>query len=316
MSESLATFTLEKAHFLQFSANVEQALQREGNKLRPSVEVNTRQGKSAQVVNFIRSTSFTVRNTIAQPTQITQTQVSQRWVKPTTYNTTQLVDDLDTMRMLWNPTSGITQSIVKALQREEDNIIMNSFYADAMVGQNGLETVSFPSSNVIAFDGGSGLVGTDQKMTVNKLKRAKTQMQMLNVDVDDSNLYMAITAEQEADLMGEVAVTSNNYNNGKPLVDGKMSYFYGINLIKINNIIPSRTATTEIVSGTTNSTGTVLQCPMWTADAIDYSIWEAPKLRVDPRPDLSYAQQIFCEFTAGATRKYEEKVMAVEAAIS
>lgn len=315
-TETIATYSVPEHHVIQFTANVQAELARMGGVMRANVSMGTYNGDRAQVVNFLGPIYFQERTTAYQDTKVTEPEHTQRWINGRDFDCALLVDRLDTLRMIYDPTNPYVERMREASARLEDDTIVASFYAAALSGKQGTNVVQFPSADVVPFDGGTSITGSQQGMSVAKLRRARRALKERYVDLRAERPMIAVTAAQIDDLLGEVAVGSKDYNAVQPLVDGEVSQFMGFTFIPIQDVIPTRTAATELVAGTPNANGLVRQCPVWVKSGMHFGSWQDLTVTINNRPDKNNIKQIHGCMTLGATRIEEGKVLALECAES
>lgn len=315
-TETLATYTVPEHHVIQFTSNVQAALARQGGLLRGNVGIGTYTGDRSQVVNYLGPIYFQERTTAYQDTKFSDVEHTQRWITGRDFDCAVPVDRLDTLRMIYDPTNPYVDRMREAAARLEDDIITASFYATALSGKQGTTQTAFPTSDVVPFDGGTGITGSQQGMSVAKLRRARRKMKENYVDLRAEKPMIAVTAAQVDDLLGEVAVGSKDYNAVQPLVDGEVSAFMGFTFVPIQDVIPTRTASTELVAGTANAQGLVRQCPVWVKSGMHFGSWQDLVITINNRADKNNIKQIHGCMTLGATRVEEGKVLALECAES
>ena len=150
------------------------------------------------------------------------------------------------------------------------------------------------------------------RFTVAKLRAARKLLKKRHVDLRTTRPLIAVTAEQIDDLLGEVAVTSADYNAVKPLVDGEVSQFMGFTFIPYED---NGNSTNGKGIPTTNVAGpaTIRNCPVWVPDGMHYGSWDGLPITIGPRPDKNNIKQIHATFTAGATRLEEGKALQLQA---
>lgn len=292
--ETLATYSVPEHHVLQFTSNVQAALNRMGGTFRPLVSNGAYQGEKSQVVNFLGPLRFEKRNTPYGDTKVSEIDHLQRWIDADEYDAAVFVDRLDTLKMIYDPTSPYVERMREAAAREEDNIIVTKFFADARAGKQGATLVSFPATDVIAH-GSTGL-------SVAKLRAVRKMAKKRHVNLRTMAPMMAVTAEQIDDLLGETTVGSSDYNAVKPLVDGEVSRFMGINFVSHEDYDDTGLP----------KTGTTRECPFWVQDGMHYGTWQSITIVVNNRPDKNNIKQIHGTFTSGAVRLEEGKVLKVE----
>lgn len=296
MAETVATYTVPEHHVDMFTANVRAALVKQGGMLRPHVSRAAYQGEKAQVVNFLGPIEFQKRDTPYKDTIVTEPEHTQRWINADDFDSAVLIDRIDTLRMIYDPTSPYVERMREGAARQEDQIIMDAFYATAVTGKRGTQTVAFPAGNIIAH-GGTGL-------TVAKLRAARKALKKGFVDLRRERPLIGVTADEIDDLLGEVAVGSNDYNAVKPLVDGEVSQFMGFTFVPIEALPP-----TYISGG-----NTIRSLPVWVPSGMHLGDWQSLAITINNRPDKNNIKQIHGCFSMGATRLEEPKVLDLEAA--
>jgi hypothetical protein len=94
--------------------------------------------------------------------------------------------------------------------------------------------------------------------------------------------------------MKDDKLSSFDYNNIKPLVDGQIVKFYGFNMIP-----------TERIGTDANSDDKVL---FWAKGGMLLGVGKDITTEIAKRPDKNFAMQVFCAMTIGATRMEEARV--------
>ncbi len=301
MAETLASYSVPEHHVKMYTANVQAALNKKGGLLTSLVSKGSYMGEKAQVANFLGPVEFVERDTPYADTKLTELEHTQRWIVGKEYDCAVLVDRLDTLKMIYDPTSPYVERFREAAARKQDEIIMSAFFADAKTGKDGTTTTSIKAANTVAH-GGTGL-------TVAKLRSVRKLIKKRHVDIRTVCPLFAVTAEEIDDLLGEVAVGSSDYNAVKPLVDGEVSQFMGFKFIPYEdngNALNGR-GIPNYTSGTI-----VRQCPVWVPDGMHHGSWAGLEIRIDNRPDKNNIKQIHGTLTEGASRLDEDKVFQVE----
>lgn len=300
-TETLASYSVPEHYVKMYTANVQAALHKKGGILTGLVSRGSYKGEKAQVVNFIGQVEFIERDTPYSDTKLTELEHTQRWITGKEYDCAVLVDRLDMLKMIYDPTSPYVERFREGAARKMDEIIMSKFFADALTGKDSTTIVSFPAGNTIVH-GGTGC-------TVAKLRSTRKLMKKRFVDVRTIRPYIAVTADQVDDLLGEVAVGSSDYNAVKPLVDGEVSSFMGFNFIPYEDNgsylngrgIPAH-----------NDGAQVRDCPVWVPDGMHFGMWEDLVITINNRPDKNNIKQIHGTFTAGGTRIQENQVFQMQ----
>jgi hypothetical protein len=303
MAETVATYSVPEHHVKMYTANVQAALNKEGGILMAYVSMGAYSGEKSQVVNFLGPVEFVERDSPYGDTQLTEVEHTQRWITGTEYDCAILIDRLDVLKMIYEPTSPYVERMREAAARKMDEIVMSKFYATAKTGKDGTTDTSFPAADQIDH-GGTGL-------TVAKLRAARKLLKKRHVNLRTSRPYIAVTSEQTDDLLGEVAVGSSDYNAVKPLVDGEVSQFMGFTFVPYEDngsAANGRGIPEEIVAGP----ATIKNCPVWVPDGMHMGVWDGLSIIIGPRADKNNIKQAHATFTAGATRLEEGKVLRLQ----
>ena len=144
MSTQITTAFVE-----QYSSNVSMLAQQMGSKLRGAVDVETIRGKNA-FFDQIGATAAVVRSTRHGATPQIDTPHSRRRVSLADYEWADLIDDLDKVRMLTDPTSNYAKAAAAAMNRSIDDVIITALNASADTGVAGGTAVALPSSSKFA----------------------------------------------------------------------------------------------------------------------------------------------------------------------
>lgn len=294
MAETIATYSVPEHYVKMYTSNVRAAIARNGGLLRPYVSSGSYKGEKVQVVNFLGPVEFIQRDTPYSDTKLTEVEHTSRWIAGFEYDCAILVDRLDTLKMIYDPTSPYVERMREGAARTYDYIIMAKFFATAKTGKDGtVDTVYKTGNTVVA--GGTGF-------TTAKLRSMRKLMKKKHLDLRTVKPLIAVTGEAIDDLLNETQVTSSDYNAIKTLVDGEVSGFMGFTFLPYedwNGVgIP-------IVSTTRTS-------PVWLPDGMHFGTWDDLTVRVDNRPDKNNIKQIHATFTAGSTRVEEDKVFGLE----
>lgn len=290
MSNQIST-----AYSQEYTTVVEALLQQKGSRLRHCVREKNFTGKAAKAVEQIGKVAAQKRTSRHADTPLIETPHDARWVYPNDYEWADLIDDQDKLRMIADPQGEYAQNGAYALGRGMDEEIIEAFFGTNQTGENGDTATTF------ALDNGGSVAAGGVGMTIPKLKDAKKQLLQKNVDVENDELFCAISAEQHDDLLSETQAVSLDYNTnrgGRPVLeDGLITRFMGFTFIH-----------TELL---TYNTGTTRSCPAWAKSGMCLGIWNDVTTRITERDDKSYSTQVYVKGTFGATRTEGEKVVEI-----
>ena len=275
----------------QYSSNVTMLSQQMGSKLRGSVDVETINGKNA-FFDQVGVTAAQIRTSRHGDTPQIDTPHSRRRLSLADYEWADLVDDVDKVRMLIDPTSSYAKAAAAAMNRSIDDVIITAMNASANTGVAGGTSTALPSTQKTATsDQSDGL-------TIAKLLSAKKIMD--NNDVDPSlKRYIVCGPQQISDLLGTTSVTSADFNTVRALSTGEVNSFLGFEFIM----------STRLNKDATNTTDRLVFA--YTEDAIKLGIGKDIGAKISERADKSYSTQVYYCMSLGAVRMEEKKVVQI-----
>lgn len=284
---------IENWRVLQFNARVNHLLQQSRSKFREAVMEGSHTGKQASVVDQVGSVELLERHGRATDLDLVDIELKRRWVAPTRFGARKILDDLDQLEVLLSPKSNFAEALRKGANRKIDQVINSAFLGAAMIGENGASSETFDTTNSQIVHGSVG-------MTVAKLRTAREKFQLQEVDLDEEELYCAISPKQENNLLAETQVNSRDYNetrDGKPvLVNGRLNKFLGFNFIVTNRLS---------IASTTRS------CVAWVKSGMYLGMWSDVKTPIDWLPEKQ-SWQIAVTAYFGATRLENGRVIEIQ----
>lgn len=295
MAETLATYSVPEHYVKMYTANVRASLNRDGGLLSPYVSQGSYSGEKVQVVDFLGPVEFYERSTPYADTQVTELEHTSRWIAGLEYDCAIFVDRLDTLKMIYDPTSPYVERMREAAARRRDEIIMSKFFATAKSGKDGSVDTIYKAANTVV-NAGTGFL-------IAKLRALRKLMKKRYLDLRTRKPYIAVNSEGIDDLLGETQTTSSDYAAIKALVDGEITSFMGFILLPYedwNGV------------GIPLGAGAVRTSPVWLPDGMHFGSWQDLTVRIDNRPDKNNIKQLHATFTCGATRIEEDKVFGVE----
>ena len=286
MSSQITTSFVE-----QYSSNVAMLSQQMGSKLRSSVDVEQVTGKNA-FFDQVGVTAAQLRTSRHGDTPQIDTPHSRRRLSLADYEWADLVDDVDKVRMLVDPTSSYARAAAAAMNRAMDDVIITAFNASASTGVAGGSSTALPS--------GQKTATSDQSdgLTITKLLAAKKILD--NNDVDPSlKRYIVCGPQQISDLLGTTQVTSADFNSVRALATGAVNSFMGFEFIM----------STRLNMDSTNTTDRLIFA--YTEDAVKLGIGKDISAKISERADKSYSTQVYYCMSLGAVRMEEKKVVQI-----
>ena len=282
MSTQITTAFVE-----QYSSNIQMLSQQKGSILRDKVRLESVTGKNA-FFDQVGSVTASVRSSRHSDTPQSDTPHSRRRVSLVDYEFADLVDDLDKVRMLVDPTSSYAQAAAYAMGRAMDDAIIAAATGSSDTGVAGGTAVALPSSQKIAEAGTAGL-------TIAKLRQAKEIIDLADVD-PSLKRYIIVSPKQITDLLGTTEVTSSDFNTVKALASGDVNTFLGFDFCVTNRL--------TIASSKR-------KCIAFVQDGVALAMGKDSTARIDERSDKGYATQVYYSAAFGATRMEEAKVVEI-----
>lgn len=294
------SFEVTTAFVEQYKGNVTMLAQQKGSRLRGTVSEEPITGKTAYVerIGSVGARRVTARHA---DSPLNPTPHSRRRISLFDYDTGDLIDDLDKVRMLIDPLSPYAQAHAWAMGRGIDDEVIPAFFADSYAGEDGSTVISFPAANQVAVDShaygaGSGNAG----LTISKLIEVQEKIDSGDVDPDEMR-YIAYTPKQRANLLETTEVTSSDYNSVKALVEGKVDTFMGFKFLLTNRLETDENGHRRI--------------PVWLPSGMRLGIGKDITGRVTERSDKRFSMYAYFCMSIGATRIEEEKVFEIKCAI-
>ena len=299
------SFTVTDAFVQQFTGNVRYLAQQKASRLRPTVVEDTITGEAAFMEQLAPTNARKVQSRHAD-TPIMNTQHLRRRIVPYDYDWGDLVDRLDKVRLLIDPTSAYAVNGASAMGRGIDDEIIGALFATAYTGHAGGTSVTWPNGNSEStpsqaaglqvsvsdwtYGNGSGNAG----LTISKLISAQVALLAGEGDEDEEKFIM-VSAKQLGNLLATTEATSADYNTVKALYDGKIAQFMGFKFIHSERIL-------------TNGSG-YFRVPCWRKSGMGLGVAKDIEGMVYQRPDKRNAWQVYTDMAVGAARLEEVKLV-------
>lgn len=301
------SFQITEAFVQQYSNNLYTLAQQRGSLLRNYVRQESVAAK-ARAFERIGQVTAQKRTTRHGDTPQMDTPHSRRWLYLTDYEWADMIDDLDKIRLLIDPTSDYILAAMWALGRSMDDELIAAADADVKTGETASGTASFPDSQRIAASDGTAL----SNLNVRTLRAVKQKFDAAQID-PSLERHMAITSSQLYNLLGDPQITSHDYNTVKALVDGRVDTFMGFKFHQIERLQNEANAVSaNVVSGAIGS-GTSVQGSRkviaWAQDGLILGVGQEMKAEIAKRADKGFNTQAYAMMSVGAVRMEEQKVV-------
>lgn len=309
------SFTVQQHHVVQFGRNIEHVLQQRGMKLPGLCSQGAYTGKAGEVVNLIASTTAQRNRSRHSDTPLISINGDRRWVFPQSYTHADLIDNLDVTKMLLDIQSGYVVAQAEALGRGADDEVGAALFAASATGETGTIQVAFPATQEVGVNVG----GSNSGLNVPKLRAARRLLMASGMDLTRERAYVAITATEHDNLLGELQVTSVDFNDRPTLVDGMVTRFMGFSFVHMewqaaqDGVTPATAvyplSLPSIAPG--GLAATTRNIPVWVESGMHFGRWGSLESRVTERADKNYNKQVWAEMLCGATRVQERKVVRI-----
>ena len=294
MSESIANYNVPEDHVKTLEKNVKNMLKTKlAGKTERSLSscVSHREyggkGPRNRVIDYLGPVEFIERKNSSQDTVLQLDGSTRRWVFMKEAEPSISIIRPDELKKTNEKDPPCVERMCKEIVRKMDAFIMNAFFATVKTDR--LDTIEFNTDNVVPKEN-SGL-------TLQKLKAVRELMIERHADLKDHCKYIAVTADDLADLR-ESAEPSAYKRNVELLVDGQITNFKGFTFVRYE--------------GVSREAGNARKLPVWVSDGMHLGIWQWPKIVIYPPVDEDNRPRVHTTLVAGATRLDEDSVFQIE----
>lgn len=285
----------------QFSTNVQLLLQQRDSRFASAAMSGTHRGETASPVDQVGKIAMQPVTSRYENKTRTDAPVDRRWVDPSPFDSQQLEDSFDRLKMISDIRSAYTQNAVNAANRKKDELLIAAFFATAKTGKQGGTSTTFPTStatNVVSVSEG----GTTSNLNMQKLKKGVELLLTNDVDLDNEQVYCALGPKQNTALLNEIEVINGDYRGARVDGQGRVMSWNGIEFIHSN----------LLTTGTDDAAGTSRALPMWCRSGMHLGVWENPIFKVRIAEEFkSNPWEVYAYMMMGATRIEEGKVIKI-----
>jgi len=215
-----------------------------------------------------------------------------RWIDLSDWEWGKLMDDMDQLKMLADPTSPTIAGGVASLMRRKDKVIIAALGGSARQGQDSsATTVVLPAAQKIA-NGGTGLTIAKVIAARGILGRAEA----FNEDDPNDELVMVYTMEQLENMLNIDKFTSTDYNSVKALVAGEVDTWMGFTWVR-TQLLP-KTAFERF-------------CYAYCKSGVTLGIGKDITTKLGERPDKKFLPYAYSKQSVGAVRTEDVKVVEI-----
>ena len=286
------SFTVTESMVQQFGTNFKILGQQKLSRLEAwcQAEPNiTGTGKTVERLGKTDAYDITSRHS---DTQYVNTPHSRRWLDLQDKGWSDLVDEMDKIRMLADPTSPYAALGVAALNRSKDDIIIAAARGNA---RSNTASIALPAGQKIAVSA-SGLTLAKLLSTKEILDAAEVDHEL---DVDGQAMAQRVfvcSSKQLTNLLGTTEIKSIDYNNVKALVQGTVDSFLGFKFIRSERL-------PKVVNDRF--------CLAWSRGCVAFGTGKDIVSSIDTLPTKNYSVQVYARMSIGATRTEDEGVVEI-----
>jgi hypothetical protein len=319
----MSNLTIPDAFRQQFADSFRETVRQTNSRLRKTVRTESGlSGISKQVEFVLPTTSEETTGQRFKKVILKELETDQRWYYPREFQTPTGVSKWDEKSLAPTIMPGGTQirAHEQAFNIDCDNVILNALTGAAYTGKTGGTTVNLAdvAAQYVQIDWVASGSTADSGLNPAKLIRGLQILKGNEAWNDEARargeqLYCVIDAMEEARMRH----AANTYNGdrlfstdyGPPVFDeqGFLMRWMGINFVMYNSLL------TETVSnGKAGTSITAKIVPLYVGSAVEFGIWGDFSTSVDLRPDLSNAVQFLSQYSIGAGREQEKKVVRID----
>jgi hypothetical protein len=278
----------------QYGSELSILLQQSKSKFRGTMtEKGGYRGERVSPVNQIGEIQINERAHRIERVRPTEVDLARRWVKPRVFTgSTWSRDPIDVILTNMTMDGPYSDALRKGMNRRFDDVAIEAFEALALVGEQGDSSVALPGSAVISTD----LGGAGSDLNNAKLIGIRKYFEMQEADLDEEMIFMAISPQQSAALLGVNTTLSSDYVDGRPQQTGKVPPMFGINFV-VTNRLPK--------------VGNVRTGYAWLMSGMHAAWWMDVEVTVDRIPEMHNAHLIQASASWNVTRLEEKKVVKV-----
>lgn len=295
------SFTVDTAFVHEFENRIHRQLAENPSELRNTVRIKPGvRGKTYNVerLGSVELVSLTTRHA---DTPFTEIPHSRRRLTLTDKAGSELIDEMDEVKMLISPESDYAARFAEAYNRFQARTIINALLGSslAVAADDTVTSITLPSTQQIAA-GGTG-------MTMTKLNQA---VRMFNqAGVPQTDRHIAVSGYAIEDLLADTTVTSSDFSNLNALRTGTfpagaiwMSFQWHV----ISDAVPDANQLILPKVSTTRS------CVAWHKEAAVLGVAKELSVRMAELPTKNYSLQVYVNASMGATRVEEERVIQID----
>ena len=219
-----------------------------------------------------------------------------------------LIDEMDTIKMLIDPEGKYVQNFIAAANRRIDKHIYDALGGTAAAGQSGGTTINnydVDECRLVRSDGNVETAGSDHTaatstaLTIAKLLTCKQLLDEGDIDPERQR-YFCHNPYNMAQLLNLTEVKSADYNTVKALAHGDIDTFMAFKFIQLQDYKDATKG--HLVDCDQETADEAVECYAWAQGAVKLGVGKEITTSIDKRPDKRNSQQVYMRHSFGAVR--------------
>lgn len=291
------------AQRLEYTNNVALALQQTRNYLDMTATYQPNlKGKAARVIELFGATEGEFdkpRGSTIQPEGGT---IEQVWCRPRRLNTKPFILEAeDDIKNATNYSSSYVQRDAATLARMKNKIMADALFSARILGEDAGETQAYsnPNGSVAKNYVPSGSPA-DSGLTVPKIVKGLELLELAEVDVENEEIFLAVTSPQITNLYNELMFVNKDYRD-RAIIDEARKSVREILNVKILRL-PGQYLTKSSTDRTT---------VMWAKSGLHYGDFKPVESTLERSVERYNRVVGFSEMWCGATRSEDAKFVQI-----
>lgn len=221
------------------------------------------------------------------------------------------IESIQKVHQLQDPTNMVMASMRAGKHRKLDSKVRDAFFAPALIGEHGENSVNFPSGKVVgvqsrkflhAAEGTALPASGDLPLTLGKIITARGIIRKTNIMklLQGGRIKLAVREDDISQLLTTIPATSGDYTMAKRIESGEINSAWGVDFVFDNDV--------NLKAGSTDT----FILPMWVDKSMKLVAREIHTATITPRGDKSMRPYAYYETEAGACRGWDEAVAGIE----
>lgn len=298
------SITIDQAFVTAYKSNVYHVSQQMKSRLRDTVNVEPATGEAHAFERLGKATAEqkTTRHSATPQANMAH---DRRLAIMSTWGQGETIDTDDKSLALITPESSYVKGLVACMERNFDQRVVNALGGNAASGHDtgSITQVALPTAQEIAH-GGTGL--TTAKVIQARTKLAKAQAWFR---VPPREKFILVGSDMVEDIFTDSAdarITSGDYNTKRPLMDGEIMWWMGMNWIEVDDdLLPvdPLDANSRLIYA-------------WIKPALSVGVAKALTSNVGVSPDYRFSTKIYMEEVLGAVRVEDVGVVEISCKVA